>query len=404
MSYKKRRTSRTAYQKEECNCPTVNWAKAGESVGAGLGSLAKRGWSYLTGGGDYQLNKNSLIQGGGSTQQAVTIMPSGPREVTIRYREYLGDVITHPTVAGQFDVRAYPLNPGLANVFPWLSIMAGQFEQWTPNGIVFEFKSTSSEYVATQALGSIIMATEYDSLDTPFTDKQAMLNSAYASEAKPSQQLLHGIECAKQDNPNTILYCRRGLTVPTGGSIRDYDLGTFYIATQGGATANLNLGSLYVHYDITFRKETIARFLGAGAKMARYILNTQTSLNNGNLFNSHMGGQDEFGLTLSNNTITFPAWVNEGYFVVLHEIVGTGSTVVTVPTRTYVNAQDAEWSPGNGAMYGYNNGINNDRVTNIFRMRVTGSPASFTFSATAVWPGTTQRHTIHIMNVGNYGL
>lgn len=250
--------------KRPCVCPKQSqYTGTGAELGAAVGYYgekyalpAARAVAKWFGVGDYTLRSNSLIKAGSTDTSKVEIIPAGPRETRIIYREYIGDVFTHPTTAGAFFAKQYPLNPGLVSLCPWLAPIAQQYEQWTPNGIIFEFRSTSSEYVATQALGSVIMATEYDSLDAAFSNKQDMLNAAYSNESKPSDRIVHGVECDPRDNPNRIFYVRSG-AVPAGGSVRDYDLGTFTIATQGGSTANLNLGSLYVHYDITFRKEQL---------------------------------------------------------------------------------------------------------------------------------------------------
>lgn len=225
-----------------------------DSLG-GLSGAAKKMRS-LIGMGDYSLRSNSLVQGGGRSSGPLQIVSQGNRATRIRYREYIGDVFSNPDEPNAFHVVSYPINPGLISTFKWLPPIATQYEQWTPNGIVFEFRSTSSEYVSQQALGSVIMATEYDSYDRPYSSKVEMLNSAYANEAKPSDHIIHGIECDPRDNPNSIFYVRSG---PLQGreDIRDYDLGIFYVATQGIPHVNANLGSLYVHYDITFRKEQL---------------------------------------------------------------------------------------------------------------------------------------------------
>lgn len=226
-----------------------------DAVGGFSGAWQKM--RSLFGSGDYQLKSNSLIAGGGRATGPIQITPQGNRAVRIVYREYIGDVYSHPTTPGAFWIEGFPINPGSYETFKWLPPIAAQFEQWTPNGIVFEFKSTSSEYVSNQALGSVIMATEYDLYDQPYVSKVEMLNSAYANEAKPSDHIIHGIECNPRDNPQSIFYVRTGALSQVDGDLRDYDLGRFYVATQGIPFANANLGSLYVHYDITFRKEQL---------------------------------------------------------------------------------------------------------------------------------------------------
>lgn len=307
-----------------------------KAIGSGMSRFKK----YI-GMGDYQLNSNSLIATGGATSSSVQITPQGNRAIRVVYREYLGDVFTHPTVAGAFNLASYSLNPGLVSLCPWLSPIAQQYEQWTPNGIVFEFKSTSSDYVATQALGSVIMATEYDVLDALFANKQEMLNCCYSSEAKPSERIVHGIECDPRDNPQSIFYIRAG-SVPTGGNARDYDLGTFQIATQGGATANLNLGSLYIHYDITFRKEQLFNGLGALGLLSDLIWGSDgvASATPIPVFNGSTNVRAVHSTALMTigglgTTITLPAWVTSGNWRLEYYYQNGAAAVQNTPVFTF---------------------------------------------------------------------
>lgn len=291
-----------------------------DSVG-GLSGIGKKMKSFF-GFGDYSLKSNSLIPGGRGAGRggSVQIVSGGPRSTRIIYREYIGDVFSHPTEANSFHVSAYPLNPGDISTFKWLPPIATQYEQWTPNGIVFEFRSTSSEYVSQQALGSIIMATEYDSYDRAYSSKVEMLNSAYANEGKPSDHLLHGIECDPRDNPNSIFYVRGGPLGPSDGDIRDYDLGIFYVATQGIPHVNANLGSLYVHYDITFRKEQ----LYGGLLLKNELILQQTF---SPPYNDSLGTIT----TYNNNLPTYPEDVN---FPDLPWIRDSDTPVFSLPTQT----------------------------------------------------------------------
>lgn len=210
-------------------------------------------WSF-SGSGDYKLLGNSLIDGGGTVSQAPRFTDSG-REVTIKYREYLGDVVAPAGPNSPFSVTGYRLNPADPATFPWLSNMAPFFDQYTFNGLVFSFQSTSSDYTSNQALGSIVMFTEYDVRDTAPSDKSRMLNSAYSNEAKPSENIAHGVECAREDTPYIVKYT--SINVPSVDPDA-YDWGYFYIATQGGSqTAETVFGSLYVDYDVTFRKQQV---------------------------------------------------------------------------------------------------------------------------------------------------
>jgi len=132
--------------------------------------------------------------------------------------------------------------------------MANLYDQWEPNGIVFEYVSTSSEYNgSSQALGAVIMATDYDSYDPVYGSKQAMENADYACSTKPANGLLHGIECDPNERPTPLLYT----STVNGAPLTSTNLAVFQVATQGCSTAGVTLGELWVSYDITFYKKQI---------------------------------------------------------------------------------------------------------------------------------------------------
>lgn len=364
----------------------------------GLSGMWRNAKSFF-GFGDYTLRSNSLVNGGGTVTGPVTITPQGNRAIRVQYREYIGDVFTHPTSAGAFHAVSYSLNPGLVGTCPWLAPVAQQYEQWTPNGIVFEFKSTSSDYVATQALGSVIMATEYDVLDNGFSNKQEMLNTAYSNEAKPSEHIVHGVECDPRDNPNSIFYVRSG-AVPADGDIRDYDLGRFTIATQGGATANLNLGSLYIHYDITFRKEQL--FNGVplrGALNAYYTLNGMSNIaplgasTPTMLGSSIPAGDVKFTL----NVMSLPTYTVGAKWLVIYMAYGTSSTLITAPSGVTALAgcsSEAIWSGP---------ALNDTGYRFVFMEKVlqTSPVATISFKTDMTMPAGTRTGSIYLIQLNN---
>lgn len=244
-----------------CDCGGNDpFARFGARVGAQLGTkvwnkgeaLAKRFKSW-TGLGDYKLVSNSLIAGssaGGEPQ-----FSTGGRGIRIRYKEYLGDIITHPTTVGAFHVTKFVVNPGNMTTFPWASVLANQFDQYKPEGVIFEYLSTVGESnTSSGALGSVIMMTDYDINDPTPTSKQYMLNTAYSQEAKMSENAVHGLECDPDELQRSVFYTRN--QIQQSGTSRDFDLGNFFIATQGGdLAAGTTVGSLYIHYEMEFFKE-----------------------------------------------------------------------------------------------------------------------------------------------------
>jgi hypothetical protein len=223
----------------------------GEALGRRLGAFAGRILGKITGMGDYEVSSLTSSGGGVVPETLVPefIKTDNAREVRIRHREFIGTV-NASSIAGTFDNTSYPLNPGMAQTFPWLSQIAQGFEQWRPNGMVVLFKSLSSTYAATQSLGHVILATDYDPYDSPYGSSIEMENSQFAVASKTSDCLAHPVECAMDERATRVLFTR------TNDAVRDLmftDLGNLQVATEG-CLANQLVGQLWITYDISFFK------------------------------------------------------------------------------------------------------------------------------------------------------
>jgi hypothetical protein len=255
-----------------CDCSHVAGTQTGRTfqrlVGMGadyalpkmgrFGAMAESGFTGLkhwTGFGDYDIKANSLVNTSGASGGQPSIESRG-RGVVIRYREYLGDVAVSSSAVGAFKTTSYTVNPGNPITFPWLAPIAGQYDQYKPYGLIFEFKSTASDNSTTSSMGSIIMASDYDTTDNVYTSKAEMLQSAYSSEAKMSDNMLHGLECAPSELQRSIFYTRNQINTATVSGDKDFDVCRTTIATQGGSLAvGTIIGSLYVHYEFELFKE-----------------------------------------------------------------------------------------------------------------------------------------------------
>lgn len=259
---------------------------AAETIGRTLGNFAGQGdlgamagiqLAKLFGHGDYSVKSNSLM--GSNPTKGAHFSKDGRRGTRIVEREFIGNIVSGSLSGSSsvFTVQNFPVNPTNPNTFPWLSRMASLFDQWEPNGLVFEYVSTSSEFNGTsQALGAVIMATDYDGYDPNYSSKQEMENADYACSTKPSEGLLHGLECDVRERPTPILYT----STTSGAPITSTTLGDFQIATQGCSTAGVTLGELWVSYDITFYKKQ----LFDSPESAPILILTGTTLANGPYF------------------------------------------------------------------------------------------------------------------------
>ena len=290
------------------------------------------------GSGDYEMSNNTLIEPESIDHPKIGSV--GESGVRIRHREYLQNIVSG--LAGSFTLQSFPLNPGLQQVFPWLSQIAAGFEQYRINGMVWQFKSTCNDALssANTAIGSIIMATEYDSSRPVFANQQQMANHEFATTGRQSQNITHAIECKKSVSPVNELWVRTG-SIPKNDDERLYDFGLFQIATVGQQAGGVTIGELWVYYDITFYKPQLISGVGLELLSDHFSNATGVSLNN--YFGTGAGltakSGSNLGCTLGPSSITFPTWITEGTYLVIYEVFGTSAAAVVAPTFSITNMQ-----------------------------------------------------------------
>jgi hypothetical protein len=289
--------------------------------------------------------------------------------VRIREREYLGDIVASAT-QGLFQNQVYPLTPQNSQTFPWLSQIAILYEQWYPHGLVFEFVSTSSEYNgSSQALGTVVMATDYNAADAPYNSKYQMENEDYSNSTKPSCSAVHGIECDPKQRPLEMMYTNQS----TATQVQFTTLGNFQLATNGTSTASTVLGELWVSYDISFFKKSIQNSAIVSFNM------TGVPTLAGPLFGSPVFASTNTGsiaysaIVGSSQTLTFST---VGYYLMVVSIA-TASTV-----GTWTHNGNLTLLPGTG----YSTSAVGYVATVYFQVTLPG--ATFTFPSSGVAAGT----------------
>lgn len=272
------------------------FGERGGDIGWGVGHTLGR----VIGSGDYKspdLSYNVLVN-------TTTVPEFSTTQQThiVTHREYIQDITTAAT-ANTFKVESFPLNPGQSTTFPWLSQLAQNYEQYRIHGMIFEFVTTSADALnsVNTALGTVIMATDYNSAATTYANKQQMENSQYANSAKPSKSQMHGIECASMYTPLSHLFVRPN-DLPAGQDPRWYDLGNFQLATTGFQGTNVVIGELWVTYVVEFFKPQIPSTPG-GYTLTRHLYRTGCNTANpfGTVSSIAVGG---LSLGISGQTVT----------------------------------------------------------------------------------------------------
>lgn len=331
--------------------PEGSFAKAGSMVGGPLGGYAGGLLAKIAGFGDYKVSSNSLIGEG----QSPAMMHSGKDSFVVRHREYICDLLSDAENSGQFQNQAFPIQPGLATTFPWLAPIAAQFEQYVVRGMVFEFKSLYSDAVVgtgdSPSLGGVIMATDYNVLNSEFTTKQQMDNTQYTTSCKPSVSFYHPIECKPNSMPTNQLFVRTG-AVP--GDQRLYDLGLLQIATFGIQALGASIGELWCTYEIEFSKPIASSLTEntlsdhyhlTGTVAAATALGTTSTLVPG----SSIAGTITTDAS-SRPCYQFPPSVTDGTFMFIWSVVGTSTASLNTPTISVQNGQILELWNGDASV------------------------------------------------------
>lgn len=228
----------------------------GAAIGAGAGSMLSR----ITGVGDYKVKSNSIMTDTASFSGEVPAFGKTDNSTRVRHREFVMDVTMNATPAA-FRNTSYVIQPSNATLFPWLSSLAQNYQQYRLHGCVFVFKSTTSDYSAAGALGKVAMATNYNVRDSDFINMQELENAEFSVSGKPSLSRVHPIECAPNNGVPLVKWVRDAQYDASGGDDRLYDVGKFQFATSGlpSGTANAVIGELWISYDIEFFKPIINR-------------------------------------------------------------------------------------------------------------------------------------------------
>lgn len=312
-------------------------AMAGQYAGRILGAAAGSGFESLTGLGAYdpsRIRSNVFLKG---DPPAIRNEPALEGATIIRHREYIGDLISAST-ANTFQVQSFSLNPAQSQTYPWLSQIASQYEEYMPMGVVFEFKSTCSDAIASStdlALGTVTMATQYDSTNPPFSSLQQMLNYEYAQSGKVSESFLHMIECDPRQSPLTRLYTRPG-DVPGNADIRLYDFGTFYISSSGLQGTSINLGQIWISFQYAFFKPRpliSADVSGASFRMYNPTSNGTSWIGSTSTF--VYAPENNINVILASNSIQWPAsFSTNTYFIALRWAAVGMAYTTAFPTIT----------------------------------------------------------------------
>lgn len=159
----------------------------------------------------------------------------------MRHREYIQDI--DGSIA--FAIQSFPVNPGMAATFPWLSGHAQLYETYKFHKLSFEYESQK-----TVTDGVCLIAIDFDSADAAPANKQQLSSFEGAARAKVWQEFAYHAKPSSLHKIGPVKYNRYGV-LAANLDIKTYDAGNAYVATQGCDDASA-IGELWVDYDVEF--------------------------------------------------------------------------------------------------------------------------------------------------------
>lgn len=280
-------------------------------------------------------------------------------EMVISHSEYVGELISGSaaTTIQPFTSQVYQINPGNLALFPWLSSLAINFQMYEFVKLIVEYRPLVSDSATTTtsgaltSMGSVIMATQYDSVLGPYINKNTMENSDYSVSCKPSEGCMMAIECQPKFNPLGVLYVNGAVgntavaltgsnANPTNTDVRFQDLGLVQISsnlipTQSGVS--IDLGEIWVHYEVKLLKPQLNG--GLTNVLTAHYQSRDASVNTSPLGTDMIPTVGNY-LTLVNFTSTsfsFPLAITEGNFLVTYQITGSVNAVIAGSAPTVTN-------------------------------------------------------------------
>lgn len=342
--------------------PKGTFASAGRFLGgmskipgmSAVGHYAGDKFANFVGFGDYGSSVNQIV--GGSNKGQISVNQSSMTgDIYITQTEFIQNISASYSGGGAgssaFQQVQFPLNPGLSVTFPFLSQLAQNYALYEFEGLMFKYVPTSGENNATSnALGKVILATNYDPEASPFINSVQMENYDYANSAKPSMTVVHGVETANSQQALNMQYVRSGAS--TKNKIFT-DIGTLTVATEGipfAATGAQILGELWVSYRIKLSR---AQLFGAlvGLSINQDVITGRwpshasgfTAVNK----SSNQLGVIVAGVSNTTVSVTFPVNISLGsYQIQLY--AQSGATVFTTqyPNLPTLGTNVVYWYPG----------------------------------------------------------
>lgn len=212
--------------------PVVAKPKAAKKSNLG-GAYAKKG--------SQQGNKKAPVSQGNVrlVREPAYMERSSNGDITVEHEEFVADIAG--SVA--FSNTLYPVNPGLASTFPWLSQMAPLYESYIFERLEFRYENQTS----TTTVGAVMLAVDYDASDPAAVSKTQLATYRGYIRGPPWSEFSN-LSSREDLRKRTSYYVRSGV-LGADQDVKLYDTGNLNVATSRQVDTSF-IGELYVRYRV----------------------------------------------------------------------------------------------------------------------------------------------------------
>jgi len=240
---------------------------------------------------------------------------------TIIYKEYVQDILG----SVNFATVTFACNPGLSNLFAWLSGQALFYQEYTVKRLKFCYETEKAKTLS----GKVMFAFLQDSSDPAPASKQEMLENLLKAANAIYEPFCLPISMTNFPALGKSRFIRSGV-LAANLDVKTYDIGQLVVATQGCADTTA-IGELYIEYEIELRTPLQSAAQLANAFSSHIVGNT--AVTNAAVLGTApiiTGGLDIVAATGGGTSII--TFNKVGQYLVLLEMVGTGMNTAQNPT------------------------------------------------------------------------
>lgn len=251
-------------KKTSKNCAPNSHAEVQRAI-----DKARKRWEFnliKTGNNTAYVNSNNgirsapkggkrMARNGVDTGRGANVAPTSAGGMTRNRRTPLHDqVVEEDEVIGVikgttgFGSTIFPLQPGLAAVFPWLSQVAALYQRYSFDSLVLYYKPLVSGFATAGQAGKVILSTDYDAAAGDLTSYRTAETMDPHADGMPYEAIALTLDPKRLTQGKIGKFVRRGV-VPPNTDVKTYDSGNLYVSTQGNTTTD-DIGELRVAYRV----------------------------------------------------------------------------------------------------------------------------------------------------------